>query len=1172
VFAQVRSFLSGPPGTFLLRGDPGTGKTAVAARLAQASCGRAATDGLEAHLAVAEGTISAAGFCRAGETTVTGLIQRLSRQLENSVEGFSDALQSALAPEIKVGNVHVEAHDVTGDVTGVRIVLNGLSDERAFRAGLAEPLRQLRELGAAQQIVLLVDAVDEAVTAGEVNAFSRLLGTLDDVHLIVTSRPDGRVLADLRDAERKVDLRADAPPGDHDVRDYISNRLQGRGPEGVIAALADRIEVEAAGNFLYVFYVTATLIESGSIAGMDEETARELTLPTGGLAGVYEDFLDRQIAGDETRWQADLRPILAPLCVALGDGLTTAQLRSIASHLTSRDFLLSKARDVTRRIGQFLDGARPDGPFRAYHPSFTRFLTDPEKNPNWPIDITEANNAVLQALSPAAPEGPYGAADWSAADPYAKKYFAIHAAISGRLDDFLVDAGYLLAADPGQLLAVLSSASRATGKLIARVLRRAAHQFQTCSREEAASYLEIQARQSALDTLAGQIAQLHLARAWVTPWVQWRRPQQRLRLAPDQDITALTIVVFRDECVAVLATKSGQLQILRITDGSHARDPLIIKDARLASTEITILAAGEVKEQPVVLTGDSDGWVKAWNLMGDPTEQLFQCKHERSICALALTEIYGIPVVISADQFNARLWRWSDGTLIAPDVTPSLIRAIAITHYNKVPIVAYNYDRYVKFRAFPGPTRSIDNEEVSRSFWGGYYAIGSPVHDHDVTALAALEVADRTIMISGDGHGYVWAWNIVDARKKAEIYPIGRHLTSNAFEEWGNPISALAVAEVNGREIAASAGGGKIKVWDLARSRQIGYLPGAHTNEIKTLAITDLDGGIVVVSCADEAVHVWDLDESESPDQRGMITALTFANLDGTEVLLAGDLRGRVQVLQVTDGCPVAPAFCGHSGEVTAITAGRIGNKLLVLSGSMDGTVQIWDPANAMRAGKPYDRHRTGVSSVAATQVGGRLIAASGDSGGMVRIWDVARRHRIGRPIDLGSKVPLGGVAFAELGQRPVIVTATNTMNPSLVQVWDLSSRITVGNAATLGDFFSTVTTVQLDTQLLVVFSSYDGVVRVRSFTDGKVEADLHGSQPGWYRGLAATTWDGHLIVLAGSRDNGVIDIWDVGTGTHRRIDIGSAIYSLAAGPRRTLAVGTSDGIAMIKFRYDIST
>ena len=65
VFAQVRSFLSGPPGTFLLCGDPGTGKTAVAARLAQASCGAPRRMTFAAQPAVAEGTISAAVFCRA---------------------------------------------------------------------------------------------------------------------------------------------------------------------------------------------------------------------------------------------------------------------------------------------------------------------------------------------------------------------------------------------------------------------------------------------------------------------------------------------------------------------------------------------------------------------------------------------------------------------------------------------------------------------------------------------------------------------------------------------------------------------------------------------------------------------------------------------------------------------------------------------------------------------------------------------------------------------------------------------------------------------------------------------------------------------------------------------------------------------------------------------------
>jgi hypothetical protein len=73
VFARVRSFLSGAPGTLLVRGDPGTGKTAVAARLAQASCGRL---GAADSPPVGEGMISAGVFCRAGKATVAELAQR----------------------------------------------------------------------------------------------------------------------------------------------------------------------------------------------------------------------------------------------------------------------------------------------------------------------------------------------------------------------------------------------------------------------------------------------------------------------------------------------------------------------------------------------------------------------------------------------------------------------------------------------------------------------------------------------------------------------------------------------------------------------------------------------------------------------------------------------------------------------------------------------------------------------------------------------------------------------------------------------------------------------------------------------------------------------------------------------------------------------------------------
>ena len=457
VFAWVRSFLSGPPGTFLLRGDPGTGKTAVAARIAQASCGRlGAADSLPP---VGEGAISAAVLCQAGKATLSELAQRLSDQLAASVEGFADALHATAEPSITIGDVHV---DVQGDVhaggTVSGVVLPRQDGKQAFAMGVAVPLRQLRERGAAQPIVLLVDAIDEAADVGEVNALSRLLGKVDGVHLIVTCRPDPSVLYDFRTAAHKLDLIADAPADDDDVRRYIRNRLAGQGPDLAVDVLADRVSGEADGNFLYAFYVTGTLIGSGSLAGMDEKMARSLPLPTGGLAGVYEDFLDRQISGDSRRWGGELRPVLAPLCVALGDGFTTAQLAAVASCLTSQDFSRTKAADVTRAAGQFLDGPRPNGPFRVYHQSFSRFLTDPGQNPDWPIDLTETNSAVARGLIGTVPEGQLGVRDWAAASAYVRRHLAAHAAAAGILDDLLLDSGYLLAAYPPGLLAFLSGA------------------------------------------------------------------------------------------------------------------------------------------------------------------------------------------------------------------------------------------------------------------------------------------------------------------------------------------------------------------------------------------------------------------------------------------------------------------------------------------------------------------------------------------------------------------------------------------------------------------------------------------------------------------------------------------------------------------------------------------
>ena len=135
VFARLDQFLHGPPGVSLLLGEPGTGKTAVAAQLALAAAGRltpaAATPPYSAV------PVAAAYFCRAGRVDLLDVAQRLSDQLAETVPGFAHERETTLLPEIHVGDVQVHTGDIAagGSATGVRIDLSPAPSGDGVRAG-----------------------------------------------------------------------------------------------------------------------------------------------------------------------------------------------------------------------------------------------------------------------------------------------------------------------------------------------------------------------------------------------------------------------------------------------------------------------------------------------------------------------------------------------------------------------------------------------------------------------------------------------------------------------------------------------------------------------------------------------------------------------------------------------------------------------------------------------------------------------------------------------------------------------------------------------------------------------------------------------------------------------------------------------------------------------------
>lgn len=70
-------------------------------------------------------------------------------------------------------------------------------------------------------------------------------------------------------------------------------------------------------------------------------------------------------------------------------------------------------------------------------------------------------------------------------------------------------------------------------------------------------------------------------------------------------------------------------------------------------------------------------------------------------------------------------------------------------------------------------------------------------------------------------------------------------------------------------------------------------------------------------------------------------------------------------------------------------------------------------------------------------------------------------------------------------------------------------------------------------------------------------------------RAIAASMPNGEPTIMAGLREGGMIDIWNLRSRSHDYIDIGSSVLAVAVHSSQEIVVGTSDGIALIRLRDD---
>jgi hypothetical protein len=338
-------------GYFILYGDPGFGKSSVAAELVRR--------------------------------------QRV-------VHHFNSRANALSRPEAFLANVCAQVIDAC------RLDYGGLPPEATRDSRfLSRLLEEAAATRPGEPLTVLVDALDESdlSTLPPGANLLHLPSTLPPgVFFFLTSRHGDWPLR--FDCEQEpFDVRADDRHNLDDARAFVESRLARPGTRAYLAAQAldeaafvETMTALSEGNFMYLHHVLRDL-DSGALAG------RTLEQLPHGLKGYYQEHWRRMRSRDEHVWFDVQLPVLVAL-TAIPDPLPFALVCELAGVPDRR-----RVREALRQWSAFLHverGGDADGRseklYRLYHASFIDFVREQDEIADERVDLKAAQRRIALRL------------------------------------------------------------------------------------------------------------------------------------------------------------------------------------------------------------------------------------------------------------------------------------------------------------------------------------------------------------------------------------------------------------------------------------------------------------------------------------------------------------------------------------------------------------------------------------------------------------------------------------------------------------------------------------------------------------------------------------------------------------------------------------------------------